>query len=173
MCNTGFGQWGETEDGIRNPPHERTSRGYHKYIELILNGASSGVHVLALRKWTFVSVKEKERKNAEVSHSSASASHLYTIQWQEPATNLNKCPLDISAEPIPTPAQMSTIISEFQTYLGLVSTKWKRKQLLQALPRCLSCPFGATLTLDLAQTASSTSIKHQNVPLITLSISNS
>ena len=51
-CNAGFFCRGDSDSGLCNPPHARTGRGYHKYIEFVSNGASSGMHVLALRKWT-------------------------------------------------------------------------------------------------------------------------
>lgn len=97
VCEAGFGWWSDTENGPSNPNHakKKISRGYHKYIEIKLNGASSGVHVLALHKWTYVSLKETEHKKAEVSRSPASVSHLYTIQWQELARDPDKCPFHI------------------------------------------------------------------------------
>lgn len=102
-----------SELGIRKAPHARTSRGYHKYIEFILNSASSGVHVIALRKSTYFSNKKKQSAIRQgVSHPPASASHLYTIQWQEPARNPDKCPLHIWHWAVPIdPRYMPTQIT--------------------------------------------------------------
>lgn len=63
---------------------------YHEYTELILNDASSGVHVPSpsQNRRVFLGGKKKNHKRNRAgggSRSSASASHLYTIQWREHA----------------------------------------------------------------------------------------
>lgn len=61
-------------------------------LSFILNDASSGVLVLALRKSTNSLGKKnkaKEGEKAEVSQSSAPASRLYTVQQQDSESRSN------------------------------------------------------------------------------------
>lgn len=85
-----------TRGGICKASHARTGRGYHKYIEFILNSASSGVHIIALRKSTYVSNKKKQsarRQGFPIPLPPPLICTLYS--GRKSARNPNKCPLHI------------------------------------------------------------------------------
>ena len=116
-----FRYWGDSDGGICNPSpptHCRNRQRIPQNIELIsierciLGSARSSPSQFNL---VFFWGK-KETEQAEVSHSSASASHLYTIQWREQVTS----PSSVSTQ-TSTSSSERDLVSE--KHLGLHSIK--------------------------------------------------